>query len=277
MVASFVASLTTDISPWIPCALSMASAILCLALLAIMPTSKIPDEDLALPRSPQPESTIKTTALARLFETFSNRNTIFTIPIFLVGILRYATLSMLIQYAHVRFQLKISTGATFYTETAIVNIFLFLFLIPQVTAYIRERYKIRPQVIDLFLVRMSVSLMCIGALAIGLASTSKLLPLGVAIFASGFGSRVSALSLISYWIPASSKATIYAAITVLESLGHAVGDPGMQHIFAAALKFENVFWLALPFFVVSGCYFLAALSASCISVENEEGKGDRED
>lgn len=178
MVASFVASLTTDISPWIPCTLSMASAILCLALLAIMPNSKTPDEDSILPHSPQPENTSKTSALTRLLETFSNPNTIFAIPVFLVGILRYATLSMLIQYAHVRFQLKISTGATFYTETAIVNIFLFLFLIPQVTAYIRERYKIRPQVIDLFLVRMSVSLMCIGALAIGLASSSKLLPLG---------------------------------------------------------------------------------------------------
>ncbi|KAF4634520.1 hypothetical protein G7Y89_g3589 [Cudoniella acicularis] len=280
MVASFVASVTTDISPWIPCSLSMASALLCLLLLAIMPNSQNPEEETLLSSSSHTSnssSSAKTSALTRLIQTASHPNTIFTLPIFLVGILRYTTLNILIQYAHVRFKLKISTGATFYTETAIVNIFLFLFLIPQVTAYIREKYKVRPQTIDLFLVRMSVSLMCVGALAIGLAPSGKLLPVGVALFASGFGSRVSALSLISYWIPASSKATIYAAITVFESLGHAIGDPSMQQTFAAALKLDAEFWLALPFFVAAGCYFLASVSASFIRVDGDEGKGDRED
>ncbi len=66
----------------------------------------------------------------------------------------------------------------------------------------------------------------------------------------GFGSRVSALSLVSYWISDSTKATLYASITVLESLGHAVGDPPMQHIFAAAVQLAP-FWQAMPFFVAS--------------------------
>lgn len=56
------------------------------------------------------------------------------------------------------------------------------------------------------------------------------------------------MSLVSYWISDDAKATLYAAITVLESLGHAVGDPGMQHIFAASLSLPP-FWQALPFFV----------------------------
>lgn len=69
----------------------------------------------------------------------------------------------------------------------------------------------------------------------------------VSIFAAGFGSRVSALSLVSYWISDDSKATIYAAIVVLESLGHSIGDPSMQHILAASLRLPP-FWQALPFF-----------------------------
>jgi hypothetical protein len=72
----------------------------------------------------------------------------------------------------------------------------------------------------------------------------------VFIFASGFGSRVSALSLVSYWISDDTKATLYASITVLESLGHAVGDPSMQQVFAAALRLPY-FWHALPFFVAA--------------------------
>ena len=71
---------------------------------------------------------------------------------------------------------------------------------------------------------------------------------GVFIFAAGFGSRVFALSLVSYWIADNAKATMFAAIVVLESLGHAIGDPSMQQIFAASLELPP-FWQAMPLFV----------------------------
>jgi hypothetical protein len=74
----------------------------------------------------------------------------------------------------------------------------------------------------------------------------------VFVYAAGFGSRVSTLSLISYWISDDSKATLYAAIAVVENIGHAVGDPSLQQIFAVALRLQfNPFWQALPFFVAA--------------------------
>jgi hypothetical protein len=51
---------------------------------------------------------------------------------------------------------------------------------------------------------------------------------GVFVFAAGFGSRISTLSLISYWISDDSKATLYAAIAGVKNIGHAIGDPGLQ-------------------------------------------------
>jgi hypothetical protein len=296
----------------------MGSVGLCLVLLALMPDPQRSKRSSDYSESPIlsgeaiTNGCVKPSAIARLLTLTSNPNVLFTIPVFLVGILRYTTLSVLIQYAYVRFKVKISTGATFYTETAIVNIFLFLFLIPQATAYIRNKYSVRPQAIDLFLVRTSVCLMSLGSLCIGLAPSKKLLPVGqspssflhnctlltfatgVFIFASGFGSRVSALSLISYWIAPDAKATVYAAITVLESLGHAVGDPAMQQIFAASLSLET-FWLAMPFFVVAvsfkiklddrlvlitniqACYCLATLSATFIAIGTDDEARVRND
>lgn len=277
LISSFVASITIDISPWIPCSLAMGAISLCFILLAVMPDPRSSGDSIENYRNPSPEPNIRSSSLGSfeqdlsstsLLSILSNRNVLLIIPIFLVGIFRYTTLNVLIQYASVRFDLKISTGATFYTETAIVNIFLFLFIVPQLTAYIRSKYDVRSHVIDLFLVRMSVAFMCLGCLAIGLAqhrallpfgtllflnigtSTSLMLRLGVCIFAAGFGSRVSALALVSHWISDNAKATMYAAIVVLESLGHAIGDPSMQQIFAASLQFSP-FWMATPFFVAA--------------------------
>jgi hypothetical protein len=53
---------------------------------------------------------------------------------------------------------------------------------------------------------------------------------------------------VAYWIADDLKATFFATIVVFESLGHAVGDPTMQQIFASSLKLPE-FWWAFPFFV----------------------------
>lgn len=193
MVSSFVASITMDISPWIPCGLAIGSVILCLFVIALMPiirehatssrtSSVVKPANEAGPSPSLPATSSNSNSIHGLSSALFNRNMLFTVPIFLVGIFRYAMLNILIQYASVRFGLKISTGATFYTETAIVNIGLFLFLIPRLTAFIRQKYSVRPDIIDLFLVRTSVTLMCIGCLAIGLAQTSHILPIGTPFF-----------------------------------------------------------------------------------------------
>jgi hypothetical protein len=254
----------------------MGSVIFCLLLLWLLPSPVLNTEigSTRPPEAPAVDAASRSgvensDAISTLFTALSNTNVLLTIPAFLVGIFRYTTLNVLIQYASVRFGISIATGAMFYTETALVNIFLFLFAVPTLTIYVRKRYGVQPQRIDLFLVRSSVLLMCCGSLGIGLAWSGVLLPPGklrlcsvtqgmacanpveaVLVFAAGFGSRVSALSLVSYWISDDSKATIYAAIIVLESLGHSIGDPSMQQILAASLRLSP-FWQALPFFVAS--------------------------
>ena len=197
-----------DISPWastpcfippsmgtmlivtmqIPCGLAMGSLVLCLVLLLFSPD--LPDP-LSVELSPKPheehelrssDGLAKGATIDGLLNAISDAKILLVIPVFFVGIFRYTTLNILIQYASIQFGMKISTGATFYTETAVVNIVLFLFLIPRMVSYIRLRYQKNPEVIDLFLVRFSVCIMCIGCLCIGFAPSSKILPIGQSHF-----------------------------------------------------------------------------------------------
>ncbi|TEY42009.1 hypothetical protein BOTCAL_0401g00120 [Botryotinia calthae] len=287
LIGSYVASITIDISPWIACSMAMGSVILGLLLLWLVPFSQSSPRLELLSSSTSPPvsstrlrsrhltTTPKTTILAIIQHAMIQPNVLLCIPVFLVGTLRYTTLNVLIQYSSVRFNTKISKGAMFYTETAIINIILFLFLIPRITVWIKSRYHVRSEKIDLALMRVSVCFLLMGSLAIGLAPSSGWIPVGVSIFAAGFGSRVSTLSLISHFIPASSLATLYASIAVLENLGHAINDPSMQHIFAATLRLPPV-WHALPFFVVAICYFLAGLSTIFIKIDVDGMKLDDE-
>ncbi|RDW80858.1 hypothetical protein BP5796_05556 [Coleophoma crateriformis] len=270
LVASFVASITIEISPWIPCGLSWASLFVSLFLLVVMPDPRKSSHYLQTKDSAGALGTDTTKSiLADGFRAaLTNRNILLTIPVFLVGTLRYTTLNVLIQYASVRFGMKLSKGATFYTEAAVVTIFLFLFLVPRGTNFIRSWYGVRPQKIDLVLVRTSVILLCVGALLLGLTPSAKFLPIGLLFFSAGFGSKVSALSLISYWISDSSKATLFAGIAVLENIGHAFGDPMMHQLLAAAFRLAPA-WLPLPFFVAASIYSLAIFSTLFISLDRE--------
>jgi hypothetical protein len=107
----------------------------------------------------------------------SNKNFLLALPVFLTGSLRFTILNVLIQYASNRFNLKISTGAFFYTETAIVNMLLFLFAVPILSSYLRTNYNINAQTIDLFMSRICVCFLCIGSLLIGLSSIVEFLPI----------------------------------------------------------------------------------------------------
>ncbi|XMA16523.1 hypothetical protein WAI453_009314 [Rhynchosporium graminicola] len=89
--------------------------------------------------------------------------------------MRYTTLSVLIQYASLRFGWKISDGAAFYSETAIVSIILYSLIIPHIVLMIRERSNVPPQVIDQILMRVCVGLLATGALLLGLAPVDKML------------------------------------------------------------------------------------------------------
>ncbi|KAB8298178.1 hypothetical protein EYC80_001924 [Monilinia laxa] len=268
LVGSYIASITIDISPWIACGMAMGSLILALVLLWMVPLSQATLPQPESPSHPAPSSStpfshsqddvpiLKPTILTTVCQALTQSNALLCIPIFLVGTLRYTTLSILIQYFSVHFGQKISQGATFYAETAIINIILFNFLIPRATAYLQSKHNAKPEKIDLALVRISLGSLLLGSLAIGLSPSRGWILVGVSILAAGFGLRVSTLSLISHFTPPASIATIYASIAVLENLGHAITDPSMQHIFAATLRLPP-FWHALPFFITAICYSLA--------------------
>lgn len=168
----------------------MIAILVCLLLLWVMPESRrsilspsASSQDtmshlngsspLLTPNAPAHRSSIDTISSA-----LSNKNILLAIPVFLTGSLRFTVLNVLIQYSSNRFYIMISTGALFYTETALVNMLLFLFAIPTLSSYIRTKHNVRPQMIDLFMSRTCVGLLCLGSLLIGLAPSSEILFLG---------------------------------------------------------------------------------------------------
>lgn len=262
--------------------------VVCLCLLGFVSTPtqtrdsiRTPEEEAFLKPTPSPTDSSQApqhhfnayskSSVTTLLTYLQNPLIILLTPTFLVSVFRYTSLAILIQYASVRFGLEISTGALFYTETAVANIILFLFVLPRVIEWLKIKRNWKEEEVDLWMVRGSLTFLCVGALGIGIAPSSFILPigwcppfgsrkldsaniltspLGVLVFAAGFGSSVSALSLISHWVKDADKPAVYAAVVVLQSLGHAVGDPCLWSAYSFGLG-KGDGWQALPFYTVS--------------------------
>lgn len=162
-----------DISPWIPCGLAYFATFICFPILAWMPKYKIPSKPTA-PQETDHEPSLE--PKARSFkQALANRNVLLALPVFFVGSIRYSVLNVLMQYASVRFGFLISRTALFYTENAVANTILFLFIVPRLTMFLRGKYSLAPQVVDLKFVRISLCLLSFGALCLALSPSGNAL------------------------------------------------------------------------------------------------------
>ena len=135
-----------------------------------------------------------------------------------------------------------------------VNIILFLFVLPLLSAYAFANATTSFK--DLFISRISIVLMVLGSLALSVSSTAALMIIGLIIYTMGTGFVPVVRSLITSRVEAhhASKTSdigrLYAVIAVMEGIGSLVAGPGMAFAFRVGMKMGEA-WLGLPFLVAT--------------------------
>lgn len=106
-----------------------------------------------------------------LLAVLRDRNILLALFVLFAGALRQGTVSVLLQYAAVRFGWPASRTAVLVSAIAASNIVLFLAVLPQAVALLTSRWRVPPQVIDYHVVSASLAVLAVGAVCMGLASS----------------------------------------------------------------------------------------------------------
>lgn len=106
-----------------------------------------------------------------LLAVLRNRNILLALFVLFIGALRQGTVSVLLQYAAVRFGWPTSRTAMLVSAIAASNIVLFLVILPQTIAFLTSRWHILPQIIDYNVVSASLAILTFGSILMGLASS----------------------------------------------------------------------------------------------------------
>lgn len=107
----------------------------------------------------------------RFLAVLRSRNIRLALFVLFVGALRQGTVSVLLQYAAVRFGWPTSRTAVLVSAIAASNIVLFLVVLPQAVAWLTARWRVAPQLIDYNVVSASLAVLTLGAALMGLASS----------------------------------------------------------------------------------------------------------
>lgn len=191
LFAPALASATIERNLLIPFFVGLVCLLTCFPILGAMPeTHKVYDHKAKAPRrplsSPKDQSEAHETepllyapsdrasassgrANHSLLSVLKNRNILLALFVLFIGALRQGTISVLLQYAAVRFGWPTSQTAMLVSAIAASNIVLFLFVLPQTVAFLTSRWHIMPQLIDYNVVSASLVILAIGSTFIGLA------------------------------------------------------------------------------------------------------------
>ncbi|PSR73929.1 major facilitator superfamily domain-containing protein, partial [Coniella lustricola] len=207
LFAPALASVTIERHLLVPFGVGFACLVLCFPVLAIMPEThhglrtasrdnwpavrRRPSKDLeetspllAAPSTAhrQPQTGTNTASQPgqtreRLLAVLANRNILLALFVLFVGALRQGTVSVLLQYAAVRFAWPTSQTAMLVSAIAASNIVLFMVVLPQTITFLTARWHVVPRLIDYNVVSASLAVLTVGAVLMGLASSMTTLVL----------------------------------------------------------------------------------------------------
>jgi hypothetical protein len=174
-----------DISPYIPMSLTIVCLVMSLLTLVFVDEPNLiggkgANTELAQETSGQrpeclnsaivDETSAHTTEQNNSLRSLLRKKTVLvTLFLFIVPAFRPITTHVLLQYMSVRFQWALSSSTVLISEIAVINIVLFLFILPKSVLWIKTHFKTPEDMIDLGVVRGSLFLLAVGSLLIGWA------------------------------------------------------------------------------------------------------------
>lgn len=187
LFAPAVASMTIEHRLLIPFGVGFVCLAFCFPILAVIPETHRRPRPAVFQRRPSKDRDETSPLLAPVPErpqalrpsqpgrdwlgVLKNRNILLALFVLFVGALRQGTVSVLLQYAAVRFGWPTSRTAMLVSGIAASNILLFLVVLPQTVAFLTSRWRIIPQIIDYNIVSVSLAILAVGATLMGLASS----------------------------------------------------------------------------------------------------------
>jgi MFS family permease len=282
ILAPSIASFLMAKSPWIPLIIGLSMIVLGPALIVFIPEtlhmrpraneSASLTPDAASERSVSSKNDDKPSFFAvviskvmdSLKQIYGSPSVLHSLPILLLLVsfvmqpFTNQSVDLSVRYVSNRFNWKLREAGFLLSLRAFVNFVLLLVLLPGLSHYLTKYLHFSSTRKDLFLARISVVVLVIGALLIAISPTIILTIIGMVIFSLGTGTVALTRSLITSLVDQEHVGRLYAAIGLVETCGNLAAGPTLAALYTLGLQLQGP-WIGLPFLALAVICFVGAI------------------
>lgn len=197
---------------------------------------------------------IKTEVSATAIHMLKNKPLMLLMIPFCLVILGRFVQELLLQFATKRFDWSWSQASFLLTIRSSTNLILCLVVLPFLSKLLVRRFHIHPLVKDLWIARVSGSLLCVGALLIAFAITPAMMSGALFVFSLGGGFSPVLRSLINAYVESHHQAMLQTLLGLLEMGGLLVAAPVLYGSLHRGLAMGGA-WTGLPFIIAAAMIF----------------------
>jgi hypothetical protein len=172
------------------------------------------------------------------------------------------SIGLSVRYISKRFTWKIRQTMILLSLRAFVNIILLLVLIPLISRFLINRLGLSSKGKDLCLARSSALFLAAGSIFLAASDTIPLTILSLVIWTLGTGFASLTRSLITTLVDQAHVGKLYAAITIVETLGALIAGPFLNWLYKVGLG-KGGMWVGMPFYCLAVVCGVAGTGVWC--------------
>ncbi|KAF4637074.1 hypothetical protein G7Y89_g1021 [Cudoniella acicularis] len=210
-------------------------------------------------------TTVKSQISDKLSQVKSATSVLHSLPILL---LLFTFLSMpfakqsidlSLRYISKRFSWKLREAGFLLSLRAFINIILLFAILPIFSKILMERLGFSSRGKDLFLSRLSILVLVIGAIMIAASPTIGLTIVGLIVWTLGTGFSSLTRSLVTTLVDKEHIGRLYSMIAIIETLGALIAGPTVNGLYSLGIS-KGGSWIGLPYFCLAIICSLAAVA-----------------
>ncbi|KAG9234800.1 major facilitator superfamily domain-containing protein [Amylocarpus encephaloides] len=192
---------------------------------------------------------------------------------FVIGPFCTVSVGLSVRYVSKRFTWKIQEVMLLLSLRAFVNIILLLAIIPIVSKVLMSRLGYSSKEKDLSLSKFSAVVLVAGSICIAASRNISSTILGMVVWTLGTGFSSLVRSLITTLVEKEQIGRLYAAITVVETIGFLVAGPLLNWLFTVGMSAGGD-WIGLPFYCLAILCLLASLGIWYFRIPSDRRQQD---
>ncbi|KAI1278998.1 hypothetical protein F5Y07DRAFT_360135 [Xylaria sp. FL0933] len=178
--------------------------------------------------------------------------------VFLFAAIAKATRPLFTTYIQHRVGVTPIAASYLWLTRSVMSLIIFSAFLPLTVIYWSKTTSEEPDTINLYIARISIFLLALGAGLIGVAQTNSVLMTGLVINTLGVATDLALLAFVADLVPDDTSSSYFLTIASIESAGTLIGIFALYPLYQLFLD-DNTLLGGIPYYVCAGLFIISGV------------------